>query len=161
MVTPYPLKYNLYLINFQEIEIEILNSFQKELLSLNIQTYDSLPKQDYLKLVHYFTLVNIFKSYTELEHKKNTIFWIDKQTCNPDILNFVEEIKRSFPILLYVTDKPFKMALANKNTAEYTEVTTELKEFRYSIDFSKYSFNKVKRFCTKFGMESLLTSFKL
>lgn len=155
-----PLKYNLYLTDFNQIELEVHTLFKAELLKHNILTYDSLPKQDYLKLVHYFTLSTLFKKYAELEHKKNTIFWINKESCNVDILNFINEIKKCFPILLYVTNKPYKTALISKNTAEYTEVTTELKEFRYSIDYSKYSFNKIKRFCTKNGLEALISSFK-
>jgi hypothetical protein len=155
-----PLKYNLYLTDFTQIESEILRLFKAELLKYNITTYDSLPKQDYLKLVHYFTLSTLLKEYAELKNKKNTIFWIDKTTCNTDILIFLKEIKKCFPILLYITSKPYKTALNDKNTAEYTEVTTELKEFRYSIDYSKYSFNKIRRFCTKFGLEPLLSAFK-
>ena len=77
-----------------------------------------------------------------------------------DILPFIKEVKKCFPILLYITSKPYKTALVDKNTAEYTEVTTELKEFRYSIDYSKYSFNKIKRLCTKFGIENLASVFK-
>jgi len=154
------LKYNLYLADFNQIESEAQALFKAELLKYNIITYDSLPKQDYLKLVHYFTLSTLLKEYSKLEHKKNTIFWIDKNTCNTDILNFAKEIRKCFPILLYITDKPYKTAYADKNTAEYTEITTELKEFRYSIDYSKYSFNKIKRFCTKFGLEALTALFK-
>jgi hypothetical protein len=135
--------------------------FKTELLKYNITTYDSLPRQDYLKLVHYFTLSTLLKEYTESEHKKNTIFWINKETCNADILTFIKEVKKCFPILLYIINKPYKMALIDKNTAEYVEITTELKEFRYSMDYSKYSFNKIKRFCSKNGLEMFLDTFKL
>jgi len=155
-----PLKYNLYLADFTIIESEIQNLFKAELLKYNILTYDSLPKQDYRKLVHYFTLSTLLKEYSELEHKKNTIFWINKETCNADILTFLKEVKKCFPILLYITNKSYSSVLIGKDTAEYTEITTELKEFRYSVDYSKYSFNKIKRFCTKNGIESLLTAFK-
>jgi len=155
-----PLKYNLYLADFKEIESVALQLFKSELLKYNIQTYDSLPRKDYLKLVHYFTLSTLLKEYAELEHKKNTIFWINKEECNMDILILLKEIKKCFPILLYITNKPYRTTLIDKNTAEYTEITTLLKEFRYSIDYSKYSFNKIKRFCTKNGLESLLTAFK-
>jgi hypothetical protein len=154
------LKYNLYLADFNQIESEAQALFKAELLKYNITTYDSLPKKDYLKLVHYFTLSTLLKEYSNLEYKKNTIFWINKNTCNTDILNFIKEVKKCFPILLYITSKQYSSVLTDKNTAEYTEITTELKEFRYSIDYSKYSFNKIKRFCTKNGLESLLNSFK-
>jgi len=156
-----PLKYNLYLADFTIIESEILHLFKNELTKYNITTYDSLPRKDYLKLVHYFTLSTLFKKYAELEHKKNTIFWIDKTTCNMDILIFLKEVKKCFPILLYVANKPYNSILIGKDTAEYTEITTELKEFRYSIDYSSYSFNKIKRFCAKFGLETLISTFKL
>jgi hypothetical protein len=154
------LKYNLYLADFNQIESEAQALFKAELLKYNITTYDSLPKKDYLKLVHYFTLSTLLKEYSNLEYKKNTIFWINKDTCNTDILNFIKEVKKCFPILLYITSKQYSSVLTDKNTAEYTEITTELKEFRYSIDYSRYSFNKIKRFCTKNGLESLLNSFK-
>jgi len=154
------LKYNLYLVNFAEIESEVQALFRAELLKYNILTYDSLPRKDYLKLIHYFTLSTLFKEYAKLEHKKNTIFWINKAECSPDILTFIKEIKKCFPILLYVTSKPYKTIVTDKNTAEYTEITTELKEFRYSIDYSKYSFNKIKRFCAKYELDGLLTAFK-
>jgi len=155
------LKYNLYLADFNQIESEAQALFKAELLKYNITTYDSLPKKDYLKLVHYFTLSTLLKEYSNLEYKKNTIFWINKDTCNTDILNFIKEVKKCFPILLYIASKQYSSVLTDKNTAEYTEITTELKEFRYSIDYSRYSFNKIKRFCTKNGLESLLNSFKL
>ena len=156
-----PLKYNLYLADFTIIESEIQNLFKAELLKYNILTYDSLPKQDYRKLVQYFTLSTLLKEYSELEHKKNTIFWINKETCNADILTFLKEVKKCFPILLYITNKPYSSVLIGKDTAEYLEITTKLKEFRYSIDYGKFSFNKIKRFCVKNGLESLLTTFKL
>jgi len=146
-----PLKYNLYLANFVQVELEIQALFKAELLKYNITTYDSLPKQDYIKLIRYFTLSTVFKKYAELEHKKNTIFWINKNTCNADILTLVKEIKRCFPILFYITDKPYESVLIGKDTAEYLEITTKLKEFRYSIDYGKFSFNKIKRFCVKNG----------
>jgi len=155
-----PLNYNLYLADFSIIESEVQSLFKAELLKYNITTYDSLPKQDYLKLIHYFTLSTLLKEYANIEHKKNTIFWINKETCHADILTFAKEVKKCFPILLYVTNKPYKTALVDKNTAEYLELTTELKEFRYSIDYSKYSFNKIKRFCTKNGLEALVSTFK-
>jgi hypothetical protein len=154
------LKYNIYITDFTQIESEVQSLFKAELLKYNITTYDSLPKQDYLKLMHYFTLAALFKVYAKLEYKKNTIFWINKETCNPDILIFIKEIKKCFPILLYVTNKPYRTALVDKDTAEYTEVTTVLKEFRYSMDYSKFSFNKIKRFCTKFDLLNLLSTFK-
>ena len=155
-----PLKYNLYLADFTVIESEIQSLFKKELNKHNIQTYDRLPRGDYLKLVHYFTLSTLFKEYAELEYKKDTVFWINKETCNTDILTFIKEVKKVFPILLYITNKPYDITLFNKKTAEYTEITTELKEFRYSIDYSKYSFNRIKHFCIKNGLDSLIKTFK-
>ena len=156
-----PLKYSLYLADFTDIESVAQALFKSELQKYNVITYDSLPRQDYLKLIHYFTLSTLFKEYAKLENKKNTIFWINKNICNTDILMFIKEVKKCFPILLYITDRTYDSVLTKENTAEYTEVTTELKEFRYSIDYSKYSFNKIKRFCTKNGLESLLNQFKI
>jgi hypothetical protein len=102
----------------------------------------------------------LFKNYAELEHKKDTVFWINREICNTDILIFIKEIKKVFPILLYITNKPWDITLFNKKTAEYTEITTELKEFRYSIDHSKYSFNRIEHFCIKNGLETLIKTFK-
>jgi hypothetical protein len=154
------LRYNLYLADFNQIVLEVQSLFKAELLKHNILTYDSLPKQDYLKIIRYFTLSTLFKEYAKLDNKKNTIFWINKDNCDTDILNFIKEVKKCFPILLFITDKPYETVLTNKNTADYTEITTELKEFRYSIDYSDYSFNKIKRFCEKNELETLVSSFK-
>ena len=112
------LKYDLYLADFATIELEIQSLFKKELNKYNIHTYDSLPRGDYLKLIRYFTLSTLFKNYAELEHKKDTVFWINREICNTDILIFIKEIKKVFPILLYITNKPWDITLFNKKTAE-------------------------------------------
>ena len=151
------LKYNLYLADFKEVEQEIFHLLKLELDKFGIITYEDLPRADYIKLLKYFTLSTICKNYSELQHKRNTIFYVNSVTTNTDILKFVKEIKKQFPILLYITEEQ----LTGNDPAVYTEITLKLKEFRYSIDYSKYSFNKIKKFCTTNKLDSLVADFKL
>ena len=151
------LKYNLYLVDFNEVEHEILSNLKKELDRLGILTTEDLPQSDYNKLLHYFTLFTLCKAYNSLEHKKYTIFYVNESVVNIAVLKFIKEIKKYFPFLLYITNTPYNL----QDTAVKTEITQSLKEFRYSIDFSKYSFNKIKKYCIKSGLDNLVTSFKL
>lgn len=150
------LKYNLYLINFAEVEKEILYLLKIELDKYGINSYEDLPKTDYTRLLKYYTLLTICKTYNGLNHKKNTLWYVDRYTTNPDILKFVLEIKKYFPIPLY-TDK---LDINSTDQAVQTEITLNLKEFRYSFDYCKYSFTKIKKFCKENELDSLLTGFK-
>ena len=150
------LKYNLYLVDFTQVELEILQSLKKELDRYGLLTKEDLPKADYIKLVNYFTLYSVCKTYSELQNKKNTIFYLNSSKVDADILKFVLEIKKYFPISLYIGTSPWD----SSDPAVKTEITMKLKEFRYSIDYSKYSFNKIKKFCNKSGLDSLITAFK-
>ena len=134
------LKYNLYLVDFAEVEHEILYSLKRELDRLGVMSIEDIPKKDYLKLLKYFTLYSICKGYSMLENKKNTVFFVHTPSTNTDILSFVKEIKKNFPILLYLSSDTFIL----KDQAVYTEITLKIKEFRYGIDYSKFSFNKIK-----------------
>lgn len=151
------LKYNLFLVDFKDVESDIQKQLKKELEKYGILTYDSLPRKDYLQLIRYFSLLTICKHYRSLEHKRNTIFYINEKETSEDILNFVKEIKKYFPLLLYITTEQYNL----KDTAVQTEITLKLKEFRYSLDYSKYSFNKIKKFCKKNKLENLIEDFKL
>lgn len=151
------LKYNLYLADFKEVEQEIFHLLKLELDKFGIITYEDLPRVDYIKLLKYFTLATVCKNYSKLQHKKNTIFYVNSATTNTDILKFVKEIKKRFPILFYITEEQ----LASNDPAVHTEIILKLKEFRYSIDYSKYSFNKIKKFCKANDLESLTEGFKL
>lgn len=150
------LKYNLYLVDFAQVEHEIFQSLKKEIDKYGILTVEELPKTDYTKLLNYFTLFWICKIYRENQNKKNTIFFVSEINTNSDILKFVKEIKKNFPILLYITKTPWN----SNDPAVKTEITMKLKEFRYKVDFSKFSFNKIKKFCNKFGMEQLIFAYK-
>jgi len=150
------LKYNLYLVDFTQVELEILQSLKKELDKYGLLTKEDLPRADYIKLVNYFTLHGICKTYSELQNKKNTIFYLNSSKVDADILIFIKEIKKYFPIPVYIGTSPWQTA----DPAVKTEITIKLKEYRYSIDYSKYSFNKIKKFCNKFGLDSLVAAFK-
>ena len=150
------LKHNLYLVDFAQVEREILYSIKKEIDKYGILTLEDLPKSDYTKLINYFTLFWVCKVYNDIQNKKNTIIFVNELTVDPDILKFIKEIKKHFPILLYTT----KMQWDSIEPAVKTEITIRLKEFRYGIDFSKYSFNKIKKFCNKFGLDSLIAAYK-
>ena len=150
------LKYNLYLVDFIQVEQEILHSLKKEIDKYGILAIEDLPKPDYTRLLNYFTLFWVCKVHNEAQNKKNTIIFINELTTSPDILKFVREIKKHFPILLYVT----KLQWDGTEPAVKTEITMKLKEFRYSVDFSKFSFNKIKKFCHKFGLDSLISAYK-
>ena len=151
------LKYNLYLVNFSDVEREILISIKSELDKFGVLSYEDIPRSDYLKLINYFTLSVICKTYANLPHKKNTIFYIIEKETNLDILKFVKEIKKYFPFLLYITELQY----TSNDPAVHTEITLRLKEFRYEIDYSKYSFNKIKKFCKVNQLENLILDFKL
>jgi len=150
------IKYNLYLIDFAEVEKEILYQLKAELDRHGVLSYEDLPKTDYLKLVNYFTLFCVCKSYKNLQHKRNTIYYVETTRTNPDVLRFVKDIKKFFPLLIYITTDQF----TKEDNAVYTEITLKLKEFRYSFDYSKYSFNKIKKFCIKNKLEGLIIDFK-
>lgn len=150
------LKYNLYLIDFSQVEQEVHVSIKKELDKIGAITLEDIPKQDYIRILNYYTLYYVCKLHSSLEHKKNTIFYVYEPNTDSEILKFVKEIRKYFPILFYITKE-----LHNLNdTAVKTEITQSLKEFRYSIDFSKYSLNKIKKFCQKSGLESLFLTYK-
>ena len=151
------LKYNLYLVNFADVEREILQSVKKEFDKFGIISYEEIPKKDYVKLLQYFTLQTVCKTYNSLNHKKNTIFFTESQCCNREIVEFLKEIKKYFPIPIYISTELVDMS----DPAVAQEITLKLKEFRYSIDYSRFSFVKIKRFCKKHELESLTTDFKL
>jgi hypothetical protein len=150
------LKYNLYLVDFTEVEQLILVSLKAELDKLGAITIEDLPKQDYLRLLNYFTLYHVCKLHSSFEHKKNTIFYVNETELNPNVLKFVKEVKKYFPIPFYLSKDVPNL----NNTAVKTEITQSLKEFRYSLDYSKYSLNKIKKFCLKFELESLYSTYK-
>lgn len=150
------LKYNLYLVDFNQVEREVHVSIKKELDKIGAITIEDIPKQDYTKLLNYFTLFHVCKLHSSLEHKKNTIFYVYELGTDSEILKFIKEIKKYFPILFYFTKDVHDL----NDLAVKTEITQSLKEFRYSIDFSKYSLNKIKKFCIKSGLESLFLTYK-
>jgi hypothetical protein len=151
------LKYNLYLVEFTEIENIVLSDLKNELLKFGFLTYEDLPRKDYLKLLQYFTLHNLCKAHRALPHKKNTIFYLNKKQCNQDIVKFIEEARKYFPIPVYVTtDSYFK-----NDPGVYSEISLKVKEYRYSIDFSKFSFSRIKKFCKTYELDNFITDFKL
>ena len=151
------LKYNLYLVDFAEVELKVLTDLKTELNRLGIIALDDLPRTDYSKLLHYFTLLTLCQAYNSFEHKKNTIFYVYEPITNVHVLKFLKEIKKYFPFLIYTTKDIHNL----QDLAVKTELTQSLKEFRYSIDFSKYSFNKIKKYCIKSGLNNLVSSFKI
>jgi len=151
------LKYNLYLVNFKEIEQEILRSLKLELDRYGIHTYEDLPKADYNNLLKYFTLQTLCKVYNSFAHKKNTIMMVECKNTDYNILKFLKDVKKYFPFLLYFTEDTYNM----QDPAVYTELTYKLKEFRYSLDYSEYSYKKIKTFCKTNKLEALITDFKL
>lgn len=151
------LKYNLYLIDFKQTELEIQNQIKKELERYGVMAFDAIPRKDYLQLIRYFTLSTLCKHYNTLPHKKNTIFYILEQNTDKDILKFVKDLKKYFPFPLYITDEYYDTS----DNASTTEITLKLKEFRYSSDFSSLSYNKIRKFCKDNNLESLTLDFKL
>ena len=81
---------------------------------------------------------------------------MNQDSTNKDVLQFLKEIKKYFPIPIYLTQDIF----IDQDPAIYLEITLKVKEFRYSLDYSKYSFNKIKKFCKLYNLESLTTDFK-
>lgn len=150
------LKYNLYLIDFLQVEDQIQIQFKTELEKYGVLAYDMLPKQDYLQLLRYFTLFTVCKVYKNLTHKKNTILYVNSKTSNPDILKLVKEIKKVFPFLIYITEDTRDVS----DPAVLTEITYILKEFRYSVDLDCYSFSKIKKYCQKNKLDNLIADFK-
>lgn len=150
------LKYNLYLVDFADIEKNIFDSVKKEFIKFGIVSYEEIPRKDYVKLLQYFTLQCVCKAYNGLNNKKNTIFFVNTDVVDQGVVEFTKEIKKHFPIMLYHTTQP----LSYDDPAVLQEITLNLKEYRYSLDYSKYSFNKIKKFCKKYDLESLLADLK-
>lgn len=150
------LKYNLFLIDFTEIEKIIFDSLKKEFIKFGIASYEDIPRKDYIKLLHYFTLQSVCKAYNNLHNKKNTIFLISESKIDKEISKFTKEIQKHFPVPLYHTSETYDFS----DIASIQELTLNLKEYRYSIDYSKYSFNKIKKFCKTYELESLLSDLK-
>lgn len=151
------LKYNLYLVNFKDIEQEILESLKSELDRFGVQTFEDLPRVDYINLLKYFTLQTLCKAHNNFAHKKNTIILVESKYTNADVLKFIKIVKKYFPFLLYITEDTYNI----QDPAVYMELTYKLKEFRYSLDYSKLSYKKIKSFCKDNKLEALLTDFKL
>ena len=151
------LKYNLYLLNFKSVEQEILKSLKLELDRFGVHSFEDLPRVDYINLLKYFTLQTLCKTHNSFTHKKNTIILVESKNTNTDVLKFVKNVKKYFPFLLYITEDTHNM----QDPAVYTELTYKLKEFRYSMDYSKLSYKKIKSFCVDNKLEALLTDFKL
>lgn len=155
------LKYNLYLVDFSQIELKIQKLFKLELDKYGFTSYEELPRGDYIRLLRYFTLSTLCKTYNSLPNKKNTIFFVNQETISADILSFLKDVKKAFPFLLYVTSETYKDIDNTDNTALNTEITIKLIELRYGTDYSKFSFNKIKRFCKQYELENLISDFKL
>ncbi len=150
------LKHNLCLVEFKDIEEVVFSSVKKEFEKIGINSFEEIPRKDYIKLLQYFTLQHICKLYNSFQNKKNTIIFVNQDSTNKDVLQFLKEIKKYFPIPIYLTQDIF----IDQDPAIYLEITLKVKEFRYSLDYSKYSFNKIKKFCKLYNLENLTTDFK-
>jgi hypothetical protein len=157
---PVALPYNLVVVDFSEIEGEILGSLRVLFDSYGINGGLSIPKKDYLNFFRYFTLKIVCSHYNELNNRKNTIFFVEEDNTSTEVLNSITEISKILPIPIFITKDRYNTLLDN-NTAEYKDLTIRIKEYRYSIDFSKYSFNKINRFYKKHGLDRLLTDVKI
>jgi uncharacterized protein YerC len=155
------LKYNLYLVDFSQIELDIQKQFKIELDRYGFTTYEELPKKDYTRLLRYFTLSTLCKAYNTLPNKKNTIFFVNQELISVNILSFLKDVKKVFPFLLYFTSEAYRDISNPYESALNTEITIKLIELRYSTDHSKFSFNKIKRFCKENELENLISDFKL
>ena len=157
---PVALPYNFTVIDFSEIEEEILGNLRVLFDSYGINGSLSIPKKDYLNFFRYFTLKIVCSHYNELKNRKNTIFFVEEENISSEVLAAVTEISKILPIPIFITKDRYTTLFDNQ-TAEYKDLTIRIKEYRYSIDFSKYSFNKINRFYKKHGLDKLLTDVKI
>lgn len=153
------LQNGLSVIDFKIVEDEILHTLTKEFRKLGIIAYDDIPRKDYSLLLKYYTLYTICKTQSKVENKRNTIFFIEPDKVHKDIFGFIKDIQKVLPIPMFFSETPYN-TLISDNTAEYKETSSLIKDYRYNMDYSKYSFNKIKLFCKKHKLNSLLEDFK-
>lgn len=153
------LPYNLTVINFLNLEGEILGNLRVLFDKYGIDYKELIVKKDYINFFRYFTLKTVCTHYNEAKNKKNTVFFVEEDCISAEILKTVKELSKILPIPIYITKDRY-ITLLNKDTAEYKDLTIRIQEYRYSIDFSKYSFNKINRFYKKHGLDALLEEVK-
>ena len=159
-MNPVVLPYNLTAVSFSDLESKILGSIKLEFEKFGINAHDDIFKKEYQNFFRYYTLKIVCGYYNEIKNKKSTILFVEEECISQDILSAVKEISKILPIPIFITKDRY-VTLLDKNTAEYKDLTIRIKEYRYSIDYSKYSFNKINRFYRKHGLDMLLDGIKI
>ena len=135
---------NLMVVDVETFAELVYKEYYHERVSYGL----TLTDRDSDKLMLYYTAKNSFKVLQESDNRKNIIFYTNS---NSHIENRFKKtfakLCKVFPILHYTNTLDFSCLQDNK--AAGFELSTLIKDYRFSFDFNKFTDRKMKTFLDK------------
>jgi hypothetical protein len=135
---------NLTVVDVESFAELVYKEYYHERVSYGL----SLSDRDADKLLLYYIAKNVFKTLQELDNRKNVIFYTNSNThIEISFKRVFAKLCKVFPILHYTNTLDFSCLQDNK--AAGFELSTLIKDYRFSFDFNKFTNRKMKTFLDK------------
>ena len=141
--------YGLTVVDVETFANEVFRGYYHDLT----HTYGfEIADKDSDKLLLYHTLSNLISLLKEQDNRKNVIFYINASVhIEARFLKAFVKICKVFPVLHYTNTLDYNCLDQNSGCCE--ELSTLIKECRYSFDFNKYPQRKMNAFLEKYKIK--------